>query len=383
MKDSTGTPPAAVSRATLTNLSAAKLRQKRTVQPSSLVHVSGTNLMWVTWNSSLLNDSVSFYNTYDDRLDYICKYKCEAGFYSPNEGRRCHYPSKETNTKGFPFEILVNKDNFEILEWKDDSSGSVPQNSVWTCPGEQIFVGNNKYGLGKVSTHNKAFYLSYKGKEYQYSSYQVLTISENVISQQIYNVQYNTDVSDILQFPPEVMHQVTISNYECHPVVQTKTLSKTYEVQQRWDFSFSIKFGTSTSIKTGLPFVAEGKIDLSTEVQFQFTTGTTVIESKTYSGSMSVTVPPNHSCEVSSILHNNKVAIPFTAFLRRTYGNGKIHTTSITGTYGTTQVGKIQAVVDRCELLEKARPCPIQSKSSMMTNDAMLFSLSIIFLFWI
>uniref|UniRef100_A0A3Q0R8R6 Natterin-3 n=1 Tax=Amphilophus citrinellus TaxID=61819 RepID=A0A3Q0R8R6_AMPCI len=376
-------PPVLATLTNLTLLSAAELRQKRTVQPSSLVRINGTNLMWVTWNSSLPNDAVSFYNKYDNRLDYICKYKCEAGFYTPNKGHRCHYPSTETNNKGFPFEILVNKDNFEILEWKDGSSGSVPQNSVWTCPGEQIFVGNNYYGLGKVSTHDKAFYLSYEGNEYWYYYYQVLTIRENVISQQIYNVRYKTDVSDVLQFFPEVMHRAIISNYECHPVVQTKTLSKTFQVEQRWDFSFSIKFGAKTTIKTGLPFIAEGKIEFSTEIQFQFTTGTTVMESKTYTGSVVVTVPPNHSCEVSSILHNKKVDIPFTALLRRTYGNGEIHTTSITGTYGTTQVGKIQAVVDRCELLEKAKPCPIPSKSSMMTNDAMLFSLNIIFLFWI
>ncbi|XP_065327917.1 natterin-4-like [Pelmatolapia mariae] len=369
--DSSGIPPTAVNRPMQTNLpllSVAKLKQKRQVQFSPFVPINGTNLMWVTWNNSLPNHTVSLYNGYTNRVDYVCKYKCDAGFYTPSKGPYCYYPSA-TEKRSFRFEILVNKENFEILEWKAGSYGSVPKNSVWTCSEKQIYVGKNEFGLGKVSTQDKVFYLPYNDKEFSYNYYKVLTINENVISQTIYNVRYNNDDSEIFKFPPEVMHEATISNYECHPVVKTESLSKTYEVQQRWDFTFSIKFGVKTSIKTGIPLIVAGKIEVSTEVRVQFTKGTTVTESMTETASVELIVPPNHSCKFSTVRHKEKVDIPFTALLRRTYGDGEIHTTSITGTYDSIQVGKIQAVVDRCELLEKVKPCPVQCKSSVMSDD--------------
>lgn len=122
-------------------LSVRNFRQKRQVQSSSVVPIKGTNLMWVTWNNSLPNHTVSIYNRNMNQYDYICKFKCDAGFYTPSKGRYCSFSSNKKTIKGYQFEILVNKDDFEILEWKADSYGSVPKNSVWTCPGEQIYVG--------------------------------------------------------------------------------------------------------------------------------------------------------------------------------------------------------------------------------------------------
>lgn len=103
----------------LTNLPLLSVRnftQKRQVQLYSVVPMNGTNLMWVTWNNSLPRNAVSLYNGYTNRVDYICKYKCDAGFYTPSKGRYCYYPSA-IEKRSFQFEILVNKDNFEILEW--------------------------------------------------------------------------------------------------------------------------------------------------------------------------------------------------------------------------------------------------------------------------
>ncbi|GLD75239.1 natterin-3-like isoform X1 [Lates japonicus] len=188
-------------------LGVAKLRQKRKVQSSSFVSGDGSNLQWVTWNNSLPNYAVSIYNDYVKRTHYICKCRCEAGFYTPSEGSYCHYANKEKEYNCSPFEILVNKDNFEILEWKDDSYGSVPKDSVRTCPGMHMYIGKNKYGLGKVSTKDKVFYLPWEGSEYKYTSYQVLTTNENIISQKIYDVKYNTDESKIIQYPPEVIRE--------------------------------------------------------------------------------------------------------------------------------------------------------------------------------
>ncbi|XP_045891649.1 natterin-3-like [Micropterus dolomieu] len=357
--DPNGSPEITTNRSMLTDLpllTVAKLRQKRQVQTqsSSFMYGDGFNLEWVTWNNSLPNEAVSIYNNYVDRIDYVCKYRCEAGFYTPSKGPYCHHTNTKTKND---FELLMNKDNFDILEWKEDSYGSVPQNSVRTCPGKNIYVGKNKYGLGKVVTKDKVFYLPWEDSEYWYNYYQVLTIDENIISQQIYDVRYNIDESKIYHYPPEIMHKSTLRNDECHPVVKTDTVSKTYQVEQRWDFTFAIKIGVKTHMKAGFPFMTSVGIEISTEMMFQFSEGTTVIEAITDTVSVEITAPPNHSCIVNMMRSKFKIDIPFTARLSRTYGNGEIHTTSIIGTYNSFQIGEVRADVDRCEPLENSEPC--------------------------
>ncbi|KAM8760488.1 natterin-3-like [Acanthopagrus schlegelii] len=330
------------------------LSQRRQVQSST---PSSSILEWVIWNNSLPIDAVSVYNEYVGRTDYVCKFQCEAGFYNPSEGPYCHYAKSNQAYLGSPFQILVNKDNFEILEWKDGSYGSVPKNSVQTCPGEDIYVGQNKYGLGKVSTQDKCFYLPWKGSEYWYWDYQVLTINENIISQKIYDVKYITDESKTFQYPPEIMRKTVISNNECSPVTKTDTLTQSYEEHQKWDISFSISVSVSTTIETGIPLFVEGRFQVSTEVAFQYSQGNTVTKTTTDTVTVVFTAPPNHSCTATMNRLKYKLNIPFTALFSRTYGNGEIHTTSITGTYDSVQTAEVQTVLDRCEVLNSSKPC--------------------------
>ncbi|XP_051807162.1 natterin-3-like isoform X2 [Acanthochromis polyacanthus] len=339
-------------------LSLSRMRQKRSVQSSSVVSDDGTILEWVTWNNSLPNDTVSTYTDYVHRTDYICKYKCDAGLYNPKFGSYCIYPRNKKEFRGFPFEVLVNKDNFETLEWKDSSNGSPIQNAIRTCPGVKVYVGKNKYGLGKVVTQDKRFYLPYMDKEYWYNSYQVLTISENIVSQQIDNVVYNTDKSEIIRYPPEIIRETAITNYECSPVVKTDSLSKTYQVEQRWDNTYSVRFGVKTSFKAGVPFIAEGGIEISTDVTLQFNRGGSVVESITDTVSVEIRAPPNHRCTATMMRYKYKLNIPYTARLSRTYGNGEVRTVIITGTYDSVQVGEVRAVVHRCKPVADAKSCP-------------------------
>ncbi|KAL7391128.1 hypothetical protein ABVT39_004620 [Epinephelus coioides] len=338
-------------------LTVATSRQTKQAQSPSFGSDYGSTLEWVTWNNSLPNNSVSIYNDYTDRIDYVCKYKCEAGFYTPSKGPYCHYANTKKALSGFPFEILVNKNMFEVLEWKRDSYGSVPQSAVRTCPGEDIYVGMNEYGLGKVDTRHKVFYLPWKDDEYRYHDYQVLTTDENIISQLIYDVRYSTDELEIFHYPPEIMQKSAISNYECHSVLKTDTLSKTYETKHRWDFTFSIQVGVTVTFDVSIPFIASEGIQFSSAVTFQYSRGNTVVNTITDTVSVEITAPPNHSCMVNMVQYKYRVQIPFTAQLRRTYANGEIRTISITGLYDGVHTGEVRTAVDRCEPLENSKPC--------------------------
>uniref|UniRef100_A0A3Q1JI61 Natterin-4 n=1 Tax=Anabas testudineus TaxID=64144 RepID=A0A3Q1JI61_ANATE len=98
----------------------------------SFPNLKNTNLLWQNWRGSLPNGAVGIHNSYTGRRDYVCKYGCEAGFYSPSLGPHCRYAYSGKEKLGSPFSILVNSNNFELLEWKEGSYGSVPQNSINT-----------------------------------------------------------------------------------------------------------------------------------------------------------------------------------------------------------------------------------------------------------
>ncbi|XP_031696264.1 natterin-3-like [Anarrhichthys ocellatus] len=316
-----------------------------------------TNLKWQTFDGSLPNGAVSIYNEYVERIDYVSKYGSQAGFYNPDMGPHCRYPYGEKEYLGSPFEILVNKDDFEFLEWKDGSYGSVPPNSVKTVSNNDIYVGKNRYGLGKVDVKNQAFFLPWKGSEYWYKTYQVLTFNKDIYSEDISDVKYKTDGVAIIKHPPETMTKATLVNKDCHAATLTATLSTKIQVEQRWDTSFSLTVGIKTTITAGIPIIASTEIEISASTTFQFTKGTTYTESKEHQVAVECKVPPNHSCSVSLVGYKYEADIPYTARLHRKYSNGDTTWTSISGTYKRVQVMEVQSEVDRCEPLPDAKPC--------------------------
>lgn len=317
------------------------------------------NLKWQTWQGSLPDGAVAIYNRHTRRYDYICKYRCEAGFYNPRMGPYCHYPFAGRAYRCSPFEILVNKDNFEFLEWKPGSFGSVPQNSVGTCKGGDKYVGMNRYGLGKVHPKHRAFFLPWKDKEYYYrKGYQVLTVNKDVISEHISDVKYKIESSIIFQYPPETMRTSTITNYACSEVGKGVTLSKTNTVEHRWDTGFFSTFGVQTSIKAEIPFLFEKKVEFSIQTTVEYLQGESVIEENLHSVTVDLKVPPNHSCTTRMVGYNYKLDIPYTARLTRTYQNGRTSWTVITGKYYGVQIGEVRAIVDRCKPLQNVNQCP-------------------------
>ncbi|XP_039659791.1 natterin-3-like [Perca fluviatilis] len=329
------------------------------VDQSPSLKVGQTNLEWQTFDGSLPNGAVSSYNEYVKRTDYVGKFRREAGFYNP-EKNPCflYYPYCNKELHGSPFEILVNKDNFEFLEWKDGSWGSVPDNAVETYSGSNVYVGKNQYGLGKVDVQNKCFYLPWEGYEYWYRDYEVLTVNKDAISEDISDVKYKTDDVKIIQHPPETMQKSVLTNNECHSVKQTNTLSKTTQREQRWDTSFSFTVGVKSTITAGIPEIMSASVEVSAETTLQYTKGTTHIESTTHTVSVEAEIPAKHSCRVSMVGYKYTADIPYTARLKRTYRNGKTTWMSISGTYKSVQMGEVRGVVDHSEPIPDAKLCP-------------------------
>ncbi|XP_034548053.1 natterin-3-like [Notolabrus celidotus] len=157
-------------------LTPSEVEKKKSGKPLSF-RFPGSSLRWQTSYGSVLPGAVRIYNSYTRRIDYVCKVGCSSGFFNPSMGARCRYPLSGREQLGYPFQMLVNKDNFETLEWRGGSWGGVPRHSVKTCIGQDLYVGRNRFGLGKVHVRHKAFFLPWRGREIWYKSYQVLTVN--------------------------------------------------------------------------------------------------------------------------------------------------------------------------------------------------------------
>ncbi|XP_026198837.1 natterin-3-like [Anabas testudineus] len=315
------------------------------------------NLKWVTWNGSLPDGAVAIFNGYTGRTDYVCKVNCEAGFYTASKGSFCQYPYADKEYASSKFDVLVNEDHFEFLEWVEDSYGSVPQFAIKTCPNSNIYVGKNKYGLGKVVTQHEAFFLPWEGKEYWYKNYQVLSINTDGYSQHISHVEYAIDEMKLFHNPPEALQLAKVTNLECTSVEKTVKLEKTSTTAKTWDIGRETRNGSVSTMKAKVPILGPGNVDFTKEQTVTFSEGTTMVESISHFVSVQLLVKPNHSCTVRMEGRKMKADIPFTGRLSRTNRNGETHWTYITGTYDGVNVGEINAVVERCQPVAEAVPC--------------------------
>ncbi|XP_063050440.1 natterin-3-like [Engraulis encrasicolus] len=327
-------------------------------QSESYMFEMNPNLKWVPWNGSLPDGAVGIYNGYAGRQDYICKFNCEAGFYTPSKGDYCHYPYADQEYTAIKFDILVNQDGFEFIEWLEDSYGDVPTEAIKTCPREEIYVGKNKYGLGKVVAEHEAFFLPWEGEEYWYKKYHVLRINQDAYSQHLSHIEYGIDQIELFHHPPETIQQAKVTNYECREVEKTVLLEKTTTTSKTWDIGRETRNGTISTMKGKVPVLNPGSVDFTSKEQsVTFNEGTTESESITHTISVQVRVAPNYSCAVRMDARKMEADIPFTARLSRTYDDGSTHWTTVTGTYDGVRIGEINAVVERCQPIPDAPPC--------------------------
>ncbi|XP_034025394.1 natterin-2-like [Thalassophryne amazonica] len=323
-----------------------------------------TNLHWVKCEGSVPDGAVSIQNTYVSpaRTEYVCKSSCQAGYYSTKDSK-CHYPygTREMSSSSNCY-ILVNRDNFELLEWKDGYDGSVPEIAVSTCENNKIYVGKSAYGLGKIDPSNHCLYYVWNGAETCTKTYQALTVNKNIIEQTMKDVKFQTEGVSVIVGKPEVMRSSTVKNQHCHEVKDAVTLTKDISTEERWDVINSVTFDVKTTVTAGFPDIGSGTLEIGTEATWEFTKGDSQTDTQSYSISVPVPVPPKQSCTVSMLAQVNKADIPFTATLIRTYGSGQKTQTKAKGVFRMTQIAEIQANIEQCTIIGDVKDCPKASK---------------------
>ncbi|XP_021912293.1 uncharacterized protein LOC110826026, partial [Carica papaya] len=119
-----------------------------------------------------------------------------------------------------------------------------------------------------------------------------MEISELVISRQIYNVNFRLLDARVYDQKVITMANGVAVNKTNQPNEAEIKLTYSDTTSNTWNSSVSLKLGVSTTIKTGIPIIAEGNIEVSTEFEGSYEWGETKETKKEIQTVYKVTVPP-------------------------------------------------------------------------------------------
>jgi Clostridium epsilon toxin ETX/Bacillus mosquitocidal toxin MTX2 len=124
-------------------------------------------------------------------------------------------------------------------------------------------------------------------------------------------------------------------------VNQALLFSHVYTSTKSWSNTVGLKLGVKTTISTGVPFLVEGKVELSLEANYSYTWGESVADQKTDSWTVTVTAPPKSHIRVVATVTESTIDVPYVADLvvRRSDGSSKT-ITNFSGIYKGINVSR-------------------------------------------
>lgn len=149
-----------------------------------------------------------------------------------------------------------------------------------------------------------------------------LGMEELVLSRNIYNVNYR--LMDARIYSQSVLTMATgdaINTTRVQNDVEVK-LSYTERKSQTWNASVSFKLGIKTNINAGVPLIAGGGIEISTEFTGQYQWGKTEDSSTMIETIYRVQVPPMSKVKVSLLATKGSCDVPFSYSQRDSLING-------------------------------------------------------------
>lgn len=232
--------------------------------------------------------------------------------------------------------FLVNRDNFELLEWKKYTNEKFPPMSLVVC---------GHFIVKRVNTQTK-------GK--------VLAINTDIKEQHLNVVEYQIS-SVVTSENLEVLKHFKASNRNCKPSKHTVQLDQNIDIAYSYKIGKSHTFGVNpeVSVSVKIPALVQlvGKIGFKYErTRSRENTGS-VLQKNLHSVSTDVEIPPNHSCTIDITSNTFKTEVPFTGEITRVYNNNQIRKTFVTGTYILQEVDEIETLVNPCQQLSGETKC--------------------------
>lgn len=150
------------------------------------------------------------------------------------------------------------------------------------------------------------------------------------------SIDYDVANATISNPTPDGMLSQIVVNDTNRPQTSTISQSLTASDSSGWSDSLAVKVGVSTSLKTGIPMVAEGKVTISVDVTNTYTWNGSTSTTKTWAFSTPVTVDPNGRTKVLVVATTSTLTVPYTLSGTFKYQSGATLRGTISGLYTGT-----------------------------------------------
>ena len=137
-------------------------------------------------------------------------------------------------------------------------------------------------------------------------------VTDGIADIEIVRMEYDVNGAKVLQSGPAELYRETVTNDSLQPQTSTITGSATVTETSGWSDSLAVKVGISTSFKTGVPFLAEGKVKVSVEVTNTYTWNGSTSRSKTWGFNTPVSVAPRAVIVALITATISTIAVPYT-----------------------------------------------------------------------
>lgn len=138
------------------------------------------------------------------------------------------------------------------------------------------------------------------------------TAIDPVVDIEISSINYDVAAAKIIKSTPADLYRQSVTNNTAQS--QTSSISGSESVSETsgWSDSLAVKVGVSTTFKTGIPFLAEGKISVSLDVTNTYTWNGSTTRTKTWSFNTPVTVPANSTYVALIAATVSTISVPYT-----------------------------------------------------------------------
>jgi len=249
--------------------------------------------------------------------------------------------------------FLVNKDNFEILEWKswaDINQGQVPFYAVKFCKSEYI----SKDSTGLHSVTEKVL------NQKKNMQTEVLSVNYDIIRQHLEIAEYVVKEEEKSE-RVEVIKHFSAQNMNCKPAKHVvkldhgKDKSRAFLKGRTDTTGEAIEASVSGKILNVVN--VGGKRTLKSDQSILNSETESKLDKALHSVSMEIEVPPNHSCVIEIKSKTFFARVPYSGQLIRQYRNGEERTTSITGIYDHQEIADLESFVYPCKPVPDPTRC--------------------------
>ncbi|KAM3316487.1 hypothetical protein ACQJBY_034541 [Aegilops geniculata] len=153
-----------------------------------------------------------------------------------------------------------------------------------------------------------------------------LRVEEAVLSREIYGVEFKLSEARIYGEKPITFPSMTSTNDTNEPHAKTLTLKYEETQAKTWSSTVSLKIGVTAKLRAGIPVIAEGKVEVSTEFNSEYEWGSSIHTTASQEASYQAVVPPMTKVTVRAAVTQGSVDVPFSYTQRDILTTGEVVT---------------------------------------------------------